>query len=165
MELKKEQLKHIDNNKWVEIVHPDHNCWYSPYTLKNTVTKFLKSYKGRIQGIQDLFETFDKPHLIEILNTMADNSKVRGKGYAKDGGQIIKDNNGYWNPQNWGKTVEISSPQISMKNVSQTLLGVADTGERKIMKTDNEYNFTGASKVTEIPLTKAEENFLKDLYS
>jgi Methyltransferase domain len=41
---KKEQLKHIDNNKWVEIVHPDHNCWYSPYTLKNTVTKFLKSY-------------------------------------------------------------------------------------------------------------------------
>jgi hypothetical protein len=42
---KKEQLKHIENNTWVEIVHPDHNCWYSPYTLKNTVNKFLKSYK------------------------------------------------------------------------------------------------------------------------
>jgi hypothetical protein len=23
-----------------ELVHPDHNCWYSPYTLKNTINKF-----------------------------------------------------------------------------------------------------------------------------
>jgi hypothetical protein len=27
-------------NEFVEIVHPDHNCWYSPYTLKNTINKF-----------------------------------------------------------------------------------------------------------------------------
>jgi len=26
--------------EFVEIVHPDHNCWYSPYTLKNTIDKF-----------------------------------------------------------------------------------------------------------------------------
>ncbi len=24
----------------VEMVHPDHNCWYSPYTLKNVVEKY-----------------------------------------------------------------------------------------------------------------------------
>jgi hypothetical protein len=42
---KKEQLKHIEDNSWVEIVHPDHNCWYSPYTLKNVIQKFLNSYK------------------------------------------------------------------------------------------------------------------------
>jgi hypothetical protein len=23
-----------------ELVHADHNCWYSPYTLKNTINKF-----------------------------------------------------------------------------------------------------------------------------
>lgn len=29
-----------DPSEFVEIVHPDHNCWYSPYTLKNTIDKF-----------------------------------------------------------------------------------------------------------------------------
>lgn len=29
-----------DPNEFIEIVHPDHNCWYSPYTLKNTIDKF-----------------------------------------------------------------------------------------------------------------------------
>ncbi len=24
----------------VEVVHPDHKCWYSPYTLKNTIASF-----------------------------------------------------------------------------------------------------------------------------
>ncbi len=29
-------------NKIVEVVHPDHNCWYSPYTLKNQIEKYSK---------------------------------------------------------------------------------------------------------------------------
>jgi len=27
-------------NMFVEMVHPDHNCWYTPYTLKNVVEKY-----------------------------------------------------------------------------------------------------------------------------
>ena len=27
-------------NKIIEVVHPDHNCWYSPYTLKNQIEKY-----------------------------------------------------------------------------------------------------------------------------
>lgn len=27
-------------NKIVEVVHPDHNCWYSPFTLKNQIEKY-----------------------------------------------------------------------------------------------------------------------------
>lgn len=27
---------------YVEEVHPDHNCWYSPYTLSNIIKKFTK---------------------------------------------------------------------------------------------------------------------------
>lgn len=27
-------------NEFVEIIHPDHNCWYSPYTLKNQIEKY-----------------------------------------------------------------------------------------------------------------------------
>ena len=35
------KYRETDNEtEWVELVHPDHNCWYSPYTLKNTIDKF-----------------------------------------------------------------------------------------------------------------------------
>lgn len=37
--------EHIARNqngkkKFMEIVHPDHNCWFSPYTLQNTINKY-----------------------------------------------------------------------------------------------------------------------------
>ena len=37
--------EHMDRNRfqdgiYSEIVHPDHNCWYSPYTLKNVIEKY-----------------------------------------------------------------------------------------------------------------------------
>lgn len=28
-----------------EIVHPDHNCWFSPYTLQNVINKYSKNRK------------------------------------------------------------------------------------------------------------------------
>jgi 2-polyprenyl-3-methyl-5-hydroxy-6-metoxy-1,4-benzoquinol methylase len=28
---------------FIEMVHPDHNCWYSPYTLPNTIRKVYKN--------------------------------------------------------------------------------------------------------------------------
>ena len=27
-------------NEFIEVNHPDHNCWYSPYTLKNQIEKY-----------------------------------------------------------------------------------------------------------------------------
>tara|TARA_R100000734_G_C3289279_1_gene81364 strand:- start:344 stop:934 length:591 start_codon:yes stop_codon:yes gene_type:complete len=33
-------FRYLSNSEFVEIVHPDHNCWFSPYTLKNIVGKF-----------------------------------------------------------------------------------------------------------------------------
>ena len=37
--------EHIERNYYgkdcfVEVVHPDHNCWYSPFTLKNQIEKY-----------------------------------------------------------------------------------------------------------------------------
>ena len=29
-------------NEFQEIVHPDHNCWFSPFTLKNQIEKYSK---------------------------------------------------------------------------------------------------------------------------
>jgi hypothetical protein len=29
-----------DSETFVEVVHPDHNCWYTPYTFTNTIRKY-----------------------------------------------------------------------------------------------------------------------------
>jgi len=41
---KKDQFVLIDD-QFIEIIHPDHNCWFSPYTLKNVLIKYLKKKK------------------------------------------------------------------------------------------------------------------------
>ncbi|MGW1455081.1 hypothetical protein ACWBC2_08825 [Salegentibacter agarivorans] len=40
----KERLKNYykKDDLFIEVVHPDHNCWYSPYTLKNQIEKYAK---------------------------------------------------------------------------------------------------------------------------
>lgn len=43
---------HFDYNAgsetFVEVVHPDHNCWYTPFTLQNTIKKYTS---WDVQGI------------------------------------------------------------------------------------------------------------------
>ena len=68
----------------------------------------------------------------------------------EDGGEIVKDNEGYWNPQNWGKPVEINSNQITMEGVLEPLLGVSDTGDTQMMYPGKNYTFEG-TKVVEYP--------------
>ena len=70
----------------------------------------------------------------------------------KEGG-ITKDNQGYWNPENWGKPVEIDSNDITMEGVYEPLLGVSDTGDTKLMKPGKNYKFKG-KKVREYPVGK-----------
>lgn len=37
-------LEEVDENgnNWQEHNHPDHNCWFTPFTLKNTIHKYSK---------------------------------------------------------------------------------------------------------------------------
>lgn len=35
--------KFVTDDLWFEQVHPDHNCWYTPYTLKNVIQKYVKN--------------------------------------------------------------------------------------------------------------------------
>jgi hypothetical protein len=70
----------------------------------------------------------------------------------KNGG-ITKDNLGYWNPDNWGKPVEIGSNNITMEGVYEPLLGISDTGDTKLMQPGKNYKFNG-KKVTEFPVAK-----------
>jgi hypothetical protein len=70
----------------------------------------------------------------------------------KNGG-ITKDNQGYWNPDNWGQPVEIDSNNITMQGVYEPLLGISDTGDTKLMQPGKDYKFKG-KKVTEFPVAK-----------
>jgi hypothetical protein len=70
----------------------------------------------------------------------------------KNGG-VTKDNQGYWNPDNWGQPVEIDSNYITMEGVYEPLIGVSDTGDTKLMKPGKNYKFKG-KKVREYPVGK-----------
>ena len=69
------------------------------------------------------------------------------------GGEIKKDDNGYWNPDNWGKPVEIGSNEITMEGVYEPLLGISDTGDTQMMYPGEDYTFDGES-VTEYPVAQ-----------
>jgi hypothetical protein len=70
----------------------------------------------------------------------------------KNGG-ITKDDNGYWNPDNWGEPVEIGSNNITMQGVYEPLLGISDEGDTKMMYPGKDYKFKG-KKVREYPISK-----------
>ena len=101
----------------------------------------------------------NKSKFVDFFNTYGLPSTVVGGvlgGQAIDkqkNGGITKDNQGYWNPDNWGKPVEIDSNDITMEGVYEPLLGVSDTGDTKLMKPGKNYKFKG-KKVREYPVAK-----------
>lgn len=106
-----------------------------------------EDYSNQEEQSQDLQQ--ETP--LEIFNNI---SQFVDAPIAQQGGEIIKDNNGYWNPDNHGKVVEIGSNMITMKGVKEPLLGVSkETGERKIMYPDLDYFFKNTKNVIEIPIT------------
>ena len=142
---------------------------------KEHLNKFSNSYKkpGEISD-KPLIEA-NSGELLNILNSQDDavwllNNIVSNQSnelipIAKNG--VIKDNNGYWNPNNWGKVVEIGSNDITMKGVDQPLLGISDEGDIQYMEPNKDYKFKG-KKVTEFPIARnginnLDENSLQQL--
>lgn len=85
------------------------------------------------------------------------------KTISREGSKITKDDNGYWNPENWGKPVEIGSNNITMQGVQQPLIGISDTGDTQMMYPGEDYKFKG-KKVTEYPVAQNGETLLKNKY-
>ena len=90
----------------------------------------------------------------EALNSEDETPKYQNGG-------VVKDNNGYWNPDNWGKVVEIDSNDITMKGVSQPLLGISDEGDVQYMEPNKDYKFKG-KKVREFPIARNGINNLNE---
>jgi hypothetical protein len=85
------------------------------------------------------------------------------KTISKKGSKIKKDNNGYWNPDNWGEPVEIDSNEITMQGVYEPLLGISDTGDTQMMYPGEDYTFDGDS-VTEYPVAQKGKTIPKEIY-
>lgn len=79
---------------------------------------------------------------------------------SKQQGGVIQNNLGQWLFP--GEVTQINSPNITMEGVPYPVLGIADTGEEKMMMPNQEYYFEGANSVTEYPqLTPLQQKILK----
>ena len=87
------------------------------------MNKFLNNYKkpGEVSD-KPLIEA-NSGELLNILNSQDDavwllNNIVSNQNNdiipLAQNGKVIKDNNGYWNSDNWGKVVEIDSNDIRL---------------------------------------------------
>jgi hypothetical protein len=109
------------------------------------------------QNEENLFQDLLKASQLQYI----DPNQVENEDYTQQqeeqtyqSGGVIKDDNGYWNPENWGKPVEINSNLITMIGVSQPLLGISNqTGEKKLMMPGvKNYRFKNTQQVTEYPI-------------
>jgi hypothetical protein len=152
---------------------------YDPFTEKITVDKFRKISGDQSPSKDALLHLYSEDEIVDMLNSIskapqegiptAQNGQEmsfyqhgldwtprnisRNGGWLdkfEEGGEIVKDNEGYWNPQNWGKPVEINSNKITMEGVLEPLLGVSDTGDTQMMYPGKNYTFNG-TKVVEYP--------------
>jgi hypothetical protein len=152
---------------------------YDPFTEKITVDKFRKISGDQSPSKDALLHLYSEDEIVDMLNSIskapqegiptAQNGQEmsfyqqgldwtprnisRNGGWLdkfEEGGEVVKDNEGYWNPQNWGKPVEINSNKITMEGVLEPLLGVSDTGDTQMMYPGKNYTFNG-TKVVEYP--------------
>lgn len=72
-------------------------------------------------------------------------------GGPAQNGKIIQDDRGQW--AHPGKITKINSNNITMQGVNYPVLGISDTGDKKLMAPGKNYKFKG-SKVTEYPILK-----------
>ena len=128
-----------------------------PYSSTHYVDDLKLALQGEIESLRPIEHTaWEGPERIKAWEQQIENLKNYPK--YEDGG-IIKDDRGYWNPDNWGKDVEIdqSDPDsfIDMEGVYEPLLGVSDKGEERIMYPGEKHKFKkGTKKVIESRIAK-----------
>ena len=137
---------------------------------KEHLNKFLNGYKKPGEENNKPLIEANSGELLNILKSQDDavwllNNIVSNQNNnlipIAQNGKVVKDNNGYWNPDNWGKVVEIDSNDITMKGVNQPLLGISDEGDVQYMEPNKDYKFKG-KKVREFPIARNGINNLNE---
>lgn len=123
------------------VIDPKGNTWY-----EFDIPKKFREGKAEIKALSTLPIGIGASQLL--------NQTEEQPSFASGG--VIKDNNGYWNPDNWGKPVQIDSNEITMQGVYEPLLGVGLDAkgrptEKKLMKPNGRYHFNSKS-VLEVPI-------------
>lgn len=134
------------------------NQWFTEEGKKRAMKMSPNYYKNIFYEI-DMLDNPDPSYIQPIPVSVADKTFVAP--LKRDGG-IVRDNLGYWNPDNWGKAVEINSPNITMEGVDRELVGISDMGDTKLLKPGKNYKFKG-TKVREYPVAKYGINELHEL--
>ena len=130
-----------NQTRGIERVSP----WNQAAELVFPTNKQLKSATGN-NGMFDM----TNPNIYKALVPAAIGA---GALEQKKEGGVVKDDMGYWNPDNHGKVVEIGSPYITMEGVDEPLIGISDEGDKKYMLPGKNYKFKG-KKVREYPVAK-----------
>jgi hypothetical protein len=91
--------------------------------------------------------------MLTVTPVVGGAAAIASQPEQKKQGGVVKDDRGYWNPDNWGKVVEIDSPDITMQGVDQDLIGISDEGDVQYMTPGKDYKFKG-KKVREYPVGK-----------
>jgi len=151
-----EQMPHLREMRQTMLERGYIKDRYEPI-LEETIEKFIRdnptdrissftdpNNKERIKGLQKLFRNL--PVAVPAIGAAATLDK------KKKGGKVKKDNDGYWNPENWGEPVEIDSNEITMEGVYEPLIGISNTGDVQYMEPGEDYTFDGET-VTEYPVT------------
>lgn len=124
----------------------------TPELIQQNRQQYLNSADYE-DNTDQLYKLFEDEGLSNVLNKVV--SVDSNNSYYGQNGGIVKDDQGYWNPNNWGKVVEINSPKITMEGVYEPLLGISNqTGEKKLMFPGENYNFKNTQQVTEYPIKR-----------
>jgi len=127
---------------------------------------FRDGLSGKSKVNADFFRVIDKKGLQKLMKGLyatvpmamgADGLLEYETPKYKDGGwldkyEVIEDDMGQLT--NPGKITKINSNNITMKGVDFPVLGISDTGDKKMMQPGKDYKFDGNS-VTEYPMAQA----------
>jgi hypothetical protein len=125
----------------------------NPNLFEDELNKKLQNLHTipKLKNIETLKLLGGKPYNIQN-NFIVDPKTYKTIKSYKEGG-VVKDDMGYWNPDNHGKVVEIDSNNITMEGVDQPLIGISDEGDQQYMLPGKNYKFKG-KKVREYPVAK-----------
>jgi hypothetical protein len=94
---------------------------------------------------------FEKTSRIDFGDLLKNKNRNGGWLSKYENGGVIEDDRGQW--AHPGKVTKINSNNITMKGVNYPVLGISDTGDRKMMQPGKDYKFKGNS-VTEFPMAR-----------
>ncbi len=133
--------------------------------LQSLVEKYGIGLLGaHLVGEEDTYNKYTIDPVIENSEKLFNDLKKMksdddNKNELKDGGWlskyenggVIEDDRGQWAYP--GEITKINSNNITMKGVNYPVLGISDTGDKKMMQPGKDYKFDGNS-VTEYPMAK-----------